>query len=173
MGESVNALRVRSVMLSLIVPNSRILVTIIHQYFQDNNFTLNWTYSVFFQPSQNKPVDKNNVPPPPQLLTANLINSWKQQGVLNTCSAGKSPISNPPSPPLPPVKRRKFVPNKVPSKENFECSDTNSNQVCILLVVFWKKLGKLLCWIFNIGNLFLCCWWLRRLLNWFMINSYC
>lgn len=78
-------------------------------------------------------MDKNNVLPPPQLLTANLINSWKQQGVLNTCSAGKSPMSNPPSPPVTTPKRRKFIPNKMPLKNNFECSDTNSNQVYIYI----------------------------------------
>ncbi|XKL64881.1 hypothetical protein PGB90_004967 [Kerria lacca] len=81
-------------------------------------------------PSQNKTSDKSNVPPPPQLLTANLINSWKQQGLLNSSCSTKLSNSNPPSPSLSNVKRRKFLSNKIPVKENFEYSDMNSNQDC-------------------------------------------
>ncbi|KAK7604417.1 hypothetical protein V9T40_005603 [Parthenolecanium corni] len=75
--------------------------------------------------------DKSNVPPPPQLLTANLLNSWNKQSMMNSsCSTKSSNNSNPTSPSLPSGKRKRTLPNKLPAKENFESSDTNSNQDC-------------------------------------------
>ncbi|XP_065201840.1 broad-complex core protein-like isoform X1 [Planococcus citri] len=80
--------------------------------------------------NQNKLNDKTSVPPPPQLLTANVINSWKQNASQTSCSSSKSSQSNPPSPSLPSVKRKKSNPSRIPQKENLDSTDTNSNQDC-------------------------------------------
>lgn len=86
--------------------------------------------------TQNKPNDKNSAPPPPpQLLTPNVINLWKQNTQQTSCSSSKSSLSNPPSPSLPSVKRKKSNPCRIPQKENFDSTDTNSNQVSSLFIL--------------------------------------